>query len=236
MPTVIPDFLTGAFGVILIDLVLSGDNAVVIGMAARRLPSRQRFLAILLGGLGAVVLRLSFAVGASFLLTIPFVQALGGLLLLWIAWRLLRDEQSEHAVSPRASLVGALSTIVVADFVMSLDNVLAIAGVSHGDIKILALGLGLSMPLVLFGSGMIASLIGRLPWLMPLGAAVLAWTGGGMILEDELVGRVIPEASAVETGFLVVLAGAVVGPSLVPVALRRCALAVARIQGRVVSK
>src|SRR5690348_16157683 len=99
---------------------------------------------------------------------------------------------------------------------MSLDNVLAIAGVSHGDMKVLALGLALSMPLVLSGSGLIAALIGRLPWLMPVGSIVLAWTGAGMILEDHLVGQAIPDVSALETLFLVSLAAAVVGPSVLP--------------------
>lgn len=229
MPTFIPDFLTGALGVILIDLVLSGDNAVVIGMAARRLPSRQRLLVILLGGLGAVLLRILFAIGASYLLTIPFVHTLGGLLLLWIAWKLLHDEEHEHFVGSSGSLISALSTIVVADLVMSLDNVLAIAGVSHGDLKVLSLGLALSMPLVLSGSGLIAALIGRLPWLMPVGSIVLAWTGGGMILEDHLVGQAIPDVSALETLFLVTLASAVVGPSVLPGTARRCSLALSRL-------
>ncbi|HEX5417390.1 MAG TPA: TerC family protein [Chloroflexota bacterium] len=232
MPNFIPDFLAGALGVILIDLVLSGDNAVVIGMAARRLPSRQRFLAILLGGLGAVALRILFAAGVSFLLTIPLLEAIGGLLLLRIAWKLLHDEPSEHDVSAGGSLMGALSTIVIADLVMSLDNVLAIAGVSHGDLTVLVLGLALSMPLVLAGSGLIATLVGRLPWLMPVGASVLAWTGGGMIVNDHIVGQAIPDISAVETLLMVTLAAAVVGPSVLPAMVRHGSLALARIQGK----
>ena len=188
MLTFIPDFLTGALSIILVDLVLSGDNAVVIGMAARRLPSRQRYLAILLGGFGAIVLRILLATGASFLLAIPLLEAIGGALLLWIAWKLLPDEQNSHDVLPSASVFGALQTIVVADLVMSPDNVLAIAGVSHGNVQLLVFGLVLSMPLVLSSSGLIAALIGRLPWLLPVGASVLAWTGGGMIVDDHVLG------------------------------------------------
>lgn len=183
----------GVLGIVVIDLVLSGDNALVIGMAARRLPPAQRRLAIILGGGAAIGLRVLFAAVAAFLLTVPLLEAAGGLVLLWVAWELLQDTGPTHEAQESLSIFGALKTIVVADVVMSLDNILAIAGVSHGDIGLLLFGLLLSMPLILFGSGVIADLMNRLPWLGPLGSAILAWTAGTMIVEDQILSGFLPE-------------------------------------------
>ncbi len=191
-------YLPGLLGIVVIDLVLSGDNAVVIGMAARRLPPDQRRLAILLGGGGAIGLRVLFAAIATVLLAIPLLQVAGGLLLLWIAWRLLRSGRTEHSASEAVSTMGALRTIILADVVMSLDNILAVAGASHGSLGLLAFGLMLSMPLILMGSSVVAAILNRLPWLELVGAGVLTWTAGIMIVEDELLLHVWPYDGALQ--------------------------------------
>ena len=200
------EFLGAVGGIILIDLVLSGDNALVIGAAAAGLPRRQRWSAIVLGGGGAIILRIIFAVGATLLLRLPLLQAIGGLLLLGIAVRLLMDRSSTHteppnaarqagmaqesqpgaeqSISDRRSLWAALLTILVADVTMSLDNVLAIGALAAGNLPLLAAGLLLSIALLLLGSVLVAELIGRLPWLLDVAALVLAWTAANMILDD----------------------------------------------------
>jgi YjbE family integral membrane protein len=173
---------------VVIDLVLSGDNALVIGMAAHRLPPRQRRLAIILGGVGAVGLRVTLTALTTLLLLIPALKLVGGVLLAWIAFKLLeQEEESPGDVASAGNLWGALRTIIAADFIMSLDNVLAIGGAAHGHIPLLIGGLLLSMPLVLFGGGLFAELINRFTWLAYVGAAVIAYTAGQMIVEDPLL-------------------------------------------------
>jgi len=205
----------GVLGIVVIDLVLSGDNALVIGMAARRLPPTQRRLAIILGGGAAIALRVLFATIAAFLLTVPLLEATGGLILLWVAWKLLQDSGPAHETRESLSIFGALKTIVVADVVMSLDNILAIAGVSHGDIGLLLFGLLLSMPLILFGSGLISALLNRLPWLGLLGSAILAWTAGAMVIEDQIVSGLLPDRELLRSIVPPLLAVAMVLPSVV---------------------
>lgn len=206
-------YLVGVLGIVVIDLVLSGDNAIVIGMAARRLSPHQRRRAIVLGGAVAIVLRILFAAIATMLLRIPLLQAAGGGLLLWIAWRLLREEQEEHQLRESSSMMGALRTIVLADVVMSLDNILAVAGASHGSLGLLAFGLVLSMPLLLFGSSMVARVMNRMPWLALVGAAVLTWTAGGMIAEDEFLLSYLPFDNAIKMLLPALFTMGLVGPS-----------------------
>lgn len=198
-----PQMLGAIGGIILVDLALSGDNALVIGAAAAGLPPRQRAMAIGAGGAGAIVLRAAFAIAATLLLQLPLLQALGGLLLLWIAVRLLQDRSerqhvaksdpaegaagakaagSEHGAS--RGFFGALLTILVADVTMSLDNVLAVGALAAGHLPLLVIGLLLSMALLLVGSALVATLIGRLPWLLDVAALVLGWTAGNMVLHD----------------------------------------------------
>lgn len=204
--------LLGAVGsIILIDLVLSGDNALVIGAAAAGLPERQRWYAIVLGGAGAIVLRILLAAIATLLLQLPLLQAIGGILLLIIAVRLLigrgeikHEKPAEHAekaaenestqkndASIQRGFWQALLTILVADVTMSLDNVLAIGALAAGNILLLAGGLLLSMVILLLGSALVAQLIGRLPWLLDVAALVLAWTAANMILDDIRLGPVL---------------------------------------------
>lgn len=204
MPFGIDANVLGAIGgIVLVDLALSGDNALVIGAAAAGLPARQRAMAIGLGGIGAIVLRATFAIIATLLLQFPLLQAIGGLLLLWIAVRLLTDRNAKHdgTVSMAEAglagaetadrgrhaargFLGALLTIVVADVTMSLDNVLAVGALAAGHLLLLVAGLALSMALLLVGSALIATLIGRLPWLLDVAALVLGWTAGNMVLHD----------------------------------------------------
>lgn len=173
---------------VVIDLVLSGDNALVIGMAAHRLPPRQRRTAIVLGGVGAVGLRALLSAVTTLLLLIPALKLVGGGLLAWIAFKLLKqDEEASEGVAAGANLWDALRTIIAADFIMSLDNVLAIGGAAHGNVPLLVIGLALSMPLVLFSGGVFAELINRFGWLAYVGAAVIAYTAGQLLVEDPIV-------------------------------------------------
>jgi YjbE family integral membrane protein len=175
-------------GILLVDLALSGDNALVIGATAAELPHAQRRLAITLGGSGAIVLRIALAALATLLLELPLLQALGGAVLLVIAARLLMGRENEQAgrkEKASGSLVAALVTIMIADVTMSLDNVLAVGALAHGNLPLLAVGLLLSMVFLLAGSTLVAALIGRLPWLLDVAALVLGWTAGNMVTHDE---------------------------------------------------
>ena len=205
--------LSAVLSIVLIDLVLSGDNAVLIGMAAHRLPPQQRRLAILLGGVAAVLLRITLTAAAALLLQIAGLRALGGLVLLWIAFKLLKEEEeSSDGVRAAASLRGAVLTILLADFIMSLDNVLGVAAASGGNVGLLLFGLILSMAILMVGGSLVAEFINRLVWLAYLGAAVIAWTGASMFLEDPFVARVgvLAEDTRVVATVLVTIAVVVV--------------------------
>jgi YjbE family integral membrane protein len=181
-------FLYSVFRIIIIDLVLSGDNAVVIGMAAHRLPPRQRRTAILFGGGAAIALRITLTIIAAILLRIPGLQLGGGLLLIWIGFKLLKEEEESHeGVKVAASMREAIITILIADFIMSTDNVLGVAGASEGDLKLLMFGLVLSMAILMWMGSIVANLINRFWWLSYIGAAVIAWTGALMVFEDPYV-------------------------------------------------
>lgn len=182
------DLLSPIFKIVLIDLVLSGDNAVIIGMAAHRLPPRQRRFAILFGGGAAIALRITLTVVAALLLQISGLQLVGGVLLMWIGFKLLKeDEESHEGVKVAASMREAIFTILVADFIMSTDNVLGVAGASEGSVKLLFFGLILSMAILMWMGSMVANLINRFWWLSYAGAAVIVWTGATMIFEDPYV-------------------------------------------------
>jgi YjbE family integral membrane protein len=177
--------LTAVLSIIIIDLVLSGDNAVVIGMAARSLSAENRRRAIIFGGAGAIGLRILFTALATVLLGIPYLQAIGGVLLFYIAFKLLRPQGDGHGdVKEAGSLREAIQTIILADVVMSLDNILAVAGAAHGDIRLLIFGLLLSIPIILFGSELVARLLGRFPAFLYVGAFVLVHAAVAMVLQD----------------------------------------------------
>jgi YjbE family integral membrane protein len=195
------DTISAVLGIIVIDLVLSGDNAIVIGMAAHRLPPKQRRLAILVGGGAAILLRISLTAVAALLLTIPGLQAVGGLLLLWIAFKLLKEEEEDtQGVRTAETFRSAVLTILLADVVMSLDNVLGVAAASNGNLELLLFGLVLSVAILMLGGNLVAKLVDRLWWLAYVGAGVIAWTGTDLLLEDPFLakaGTLPPEMHAV---------------------------------------
>ena len=192
MPEFSAELVSRILQIILIDLVLSGDNAVVIGMAARPLRDRQRRLAIVFGGGAAIVLRITLTSVAALLLGLPALKAIGGLVLLWIGVRLLEPSHDDAEQSHTANtLAGAIGTILLADFIMSLDNVLGVAAASHGDVALLIFGLVFSMAILMVGGSVFANLLDRLWWLAYVGAAVIAWTGADMVQEDALVTQVV---------------------------------------------
>jgi len=186
------DLIEPVLSIVLINVVLSGDNAVVIGMAAHRLPGRQRRWAISLGTVAAIVVRVVLTAVASMLLAIPFLKLVGGALLLWIAFQLLKDEELEHegTIVPE-TLRAAIQTIIVADIVMSTDNVLGIAAAARGNNVLLILGLLLSMPIIMIGGGLIATMLDRFWWLAYVGCAVIAWTAVELMVSDPMAGHVL---------------------------------------------
>ena len=197
-----PEFWARLASIILIDLTLAGDNALVIALAVRTLPKRQQFFGRLWGTAGAVVLRLAFIVVATRLLTIPLLQLVGGVLLVWIALRLVRQNgESDGHVRQGTTLSQAIWIIMIADAAMSLDNVLGVAAAAHGDLLLVVLGIGLSLPLVVWGSGLLAWLMTRFTWIIWLGGGVLGYVAGEMILNDQAVERWLgPLPSWLEAG------------------------------------
>jgi len=199
--------------IVLIDLALSGDNALLIGMAARRLPDAQRRRAIVLGGALAVILRIGAAAIVTFLLAIPYLQLAGGVVLAVIAYRLVRPnapQGGEAAIQPAGTLREAIATILVADAAMSVENVLGVGGAAHGDLPLLAFGLVISIPIVLFGSGLIASVLDRAPRLIWLGALALIWTSADMILGDPALDPHIADHWGISAAAALAILGAVV--------------------------
>jgi YjbE family integral membrane protein len=171
-----------------INIVLSGDNAVVIALACRALPARQRMMGILLGAGAAVVLRIIFTVLVQYLLGVPYLKLVGGLLLFWIAVKLVvAEEADEDSVAAGTSLWEAVKIVAIADVVMSLDNVLAIAAAAGNDTRLVIFGLVISIPLVVFGATLIMSLLTRFPILVWAGAALLGWVAGELIATEDAV-------------------------------------------------
>jgi YjbE family integral membrane protein len=170
--------------IVWIDLLLSGDNAIVIALACRNLPPEQRKMGILLGTGAAIGLRIIFALLITWLLGIPFLKIVGGILLFWIAIKLIQGDEAHGEVEGATSLWSAVKTIAIADAVMSLDNVLAVSAASHGNIWLFIFGILLSIPLIIYGSNVILSILTRFPVLIWLGAALLGWIAGDMISED----------------------------------------------------
>ena len=180
------DFVVRFISITLINVALSGDNVIVIGMAAASLPRGHRRLAIVGGGFLAVVLRIGLTLAAALLLEIPLLAAFGGLVLFWVAWGLLRaDSEAGHRLEAGASLRRAIWLIVVADVTMSLDNVISVAATAGGDAVLLVAGLILSMPLLLVAGGAVSMLIDRFRWVVYLGAGAICFTGARMLLDSE---------------------------------------------------
>jgi len=205
--------LIGVFAeVLLVNLVLSGDNAVVIGLAARGLEPRARQRAILLGGGFAVALRLALTIPAERLLKVPFLRAGGGFLLIWVAYRLLVSDESSETSGDAETISKAVRLIVLADLTMSLDNILAVAAVaerSEHDVLVLLVGLALSIPIVLIGGNLVARLMRRLPLLVWIGAAILGYTAGELIIKDAIFEDVAGGHPIAQTAFSVLIACAI---------------------------
>ncbi|MFD2616291.1 TerC family protein [Terrilactibacillus laevilacticus] len=204
-------FLIGLLSIIIIDIVLSGDNAVVIALACRNLPKEKQRPAILLGSGGAILLRIILTFIAFWLLELPLLNMIGGILLLYIAIHLLTSNEDPDLKSS-STLFGAVRTIIIADFVMSLDNVVAIAGAAHGNVFLIIIGLAISMPLIIWGSQLLMKLMERFSIIVTIGAAILGYTAGEMIFKDQLIDQwfqtdLINKGIAVLFALLVVFAG-----------------------------
>lgn len=196
-----------AMNIIAINLILSGDNAVVIGMAAHRLEPAQRRIAIIFGGTAAIVLRILLTLVAAQLLQIPGLRLVGGVLLLWIAIHLLKQEEESHeGVKTAYNLREAVTTILVADLVMSTDNVLGVAAASHDDPSLLIFGLVVGMAILMFMGGALANMIDRFWWLAYAGSAIIAWTGAGMLFDDPLLAeRLGPIATTIQWAIITLI-------------------------------
>ena len=175
--------------IIAIDIILGGDNAIIIALACRNLPARQRRLGILWGTVGAIGLRVLLVFFASTLLTVPSLKLIGGLLLFWIGVKLLAEEENidEGAIRQPGSLMDAVRTIIIADFVMSLDNSVAIAAAAKGNMVLVVFGLLLSVPIIIGGSALILRMMQRYPIIITFGAALLGWLAGDLIANDPLL-------------------------------------------------
>ncbi|MBM2831785.1 MAG: Integral rane protein TerC [Dehalococcoidia bacterium] len=209
MPTSIDwDFIVRFLNITLIDLALSGDNAIVIGMAAASLPSSKRRFAIILGGAGAIGLRIALTSIATLLMRIPLLSAFGGLVLVWVAYKLLRLDvcEDDKECKTASNLRQALVLILTADFMMSVDNVIAVAGAAHGSVFLLIAGLLISMPLLMTTGGFISVLIDKFKWLVYVGAFAIVFTATRMVFEDRFI-----EARLQSPEFIVLPAAALVG-------------------------
>ena len=183
-----PQFWTNLLRIVWIDLLLAGDNAVVIALAVRSLPVTQQWWGRIWGTLGAIVLRILFLFIITFLFRIPLIKLAGGLVLIWIAIKLVRPQDEAHgSVREGSSLLEAVWIIMVADVTMSLDNVLAVAGAAGGDRGLLIFGIMISLPLVVFGSGIIGWMMSRWTWIVWLGGGILGYVAGEMMITDPMV-------------------------------------------------
>ena len=181
-----PEFWLAALQIIYINILLSGDNAVVIALACRELPKRQRRWGVFWGAAGAIVLRIILTIFAVTLLALPWLKLIGGMLLLWIGAKLITDEDGdEPGVAASDRLWAAVRTVIIADLVMSVDNVLGVAAAAKGSVPLLVFGLLVSIPLVIAGSQLILKVIERFPFIVLLGGALLGWIAGQLLVEDE---------------------------------------------------
>jgi YjbE family integral membrane protein len=207
-----PEFWFAVLQIIWIDILLSGDNAVVIALACRKLPMRQRMWGIVLGTVVAISLRVGFTGIVTTLMTMPYVKLIGGLLLFWIAVKLLGGEDNgQSEIEPVDSLWRAIKIVAIADVVMSLDNIIAVAAASRGSISLLLFGLAVSIPLIMAGAALVIALLERFPVIVWAGAALLGWIAGEIITGDPLFAHHLDPATAHRVHF----AGAAVGAILV---------------------
>ena len=204
-----PEWLSALLAIVLIDLVLAGDNAIVIALAARKLPADLQRRAILWGTVGAIAVRSVMTLGVVWLLKVPGLMLVGGLGLVWIAYKLLVPDDTGHGAEPQANTFwGAMKTIVVADALMGVDNVLGVAGAAGGSFDLVVIGLLISVPIVVWGSALVLRLVERYPVITYLGAGVLAYTAARMIVSEPLLDAVFaPNLAARLATYAVLVAG-----------------------------
>ena len=203
-------FFIALVQIVAIDIVLGGDNAIIIALACRNLPKKQKRLGILWGTAGAITLRVILVFFASALMTMPGLRLIGGVLLLWIGIKLLTDQagnELDGKIAQKVSLIGAIQTIIIADFVMSLDNALAIAAASKGSMFLVVFGLVLSVPIIIGGSTIILKMMERYPFIITLGAGLLGWLGGDLIANDKVNETILP-AIILQSPWIAAIAGA----------------------------
>ncbi|WP_046214916.1 TerC family protein [Paenibacillus wulumuqiensis] len=198
------EFWIALASIILIDLVLAGDNAIVIGMAARNIPKENQKKVIIWGTVGAFVIRAIATLLVVYLLNITGLRLVGGLALVYIAYKLLVEEKEDDNISASSQMWAAIRTIIIADAMMGLDNVLAVAGAAHGDFPLVVVGLAISIPIMVWCSTLILKLIERFPWIIALGSAILAWTAAKMIIEEPLI-KMYFENGFIKYGFELVV-------------------------------
>jgi len=204
------EFLTSLLTIIFIDLLLAGDNAIVIGLAARNLPKEHQKKAIWYGTGGAVLIRVVATLLIVYLLKIPFLLAVGGVVLLWIAFKLLVQEEQHEDIKASTTLGGAVRTIVIADAAMGLDNVIAVAGAAHGSELLVIMGLIISIPVVVWGSTLFVRLLNRFPWIVYIGSAVLAYTAAKMVTHEPKLDAIFHDNTVLSWTFIAVMTAAVV--------------------------
>jgi YjbE family integral membrane protein len=198
------DYFSALLSIIVIDLVLAGDNAIVIGLAARTLPKDQQKKVILWGTAGAIIIRIIATLAVVWLLKIPGLLVIGGVLLIWIAYKLLAEEKG-HDVKPSENFWAAIKTIIIADALMGLDNVLAIAGASHGDFSLVVIGLLVSVPIVVWGSTLILRWVDRFPIIITIGAGVLAYTAAKMITDEKFLKGFFEDNTLLKWGLIALI-------------------------------
>ncbi|MFD0870049.1 integral membrane protein, YjbE family [Chlamydia abortus] len=201
-------FLLALVNIIIIDLVLAGDNAIVIGLAARNVPKEMQKKVIIIGTIGAVVIRAAATLAVTWLLKFPGLLLVGGVLLVWIAYKLLVDNKS-HEMQAKPSVWGAISTILIADVLMGLDNVLAIAGAAHGNYVLVIIGLLISVPIMIWGSTLFLKWMSRFPWIIYIGSGVLAFTAAKMITDEPFVHNLLFVSPIAKWAFVIVVIVAV---------------------------
>ncbi|SDT37173.1 integral membrane protein, YjbE family [Paenibacillaceae bacterium GAS479] len=198
--------------IIFIDLMLAGDNAIVIALAARNLPKHQQKKAVIWGTFGAIAIRMVATLLVVYLLDVPWLHLAGGLLLVWIAYKLLVQEDSSHDNIKAGSTLGsAIWTIVIADAAMGIDNVLAVAGASHGNVWLVIIGLIISIPIVVWGSTLFIKLIEKFPWILYIGSAVLAYTAAKMITSEKKLADFFGANGMPEWLFMAIIVIVVIG-------------------------
>ena len=206
-----PAWFSALGAIILIDLVLAGDNALVIGLAARNVPPAMQKKVVLWGTVGAIAIRALLTMVVVYLLKIPGFLVVGGIALIYIGWKLTQDNDGDHEIKAATSVRGAVQTIIVADAVMGVDNVLAVGGAAHGSMLLVFIGLAVSIPIVVWGSTLVLKLVERFPAIVWVGAGVLGWTAVKMILTEPLLAPWIGDRSPARLALQIVVVGGLVG-------------------------